>query len=489
MMKPFKRAIPFILSFILALIFIFPDTTYAAEKRDNPPREELEKKIEEVARKRGIPSVILKSIARVESIYQQYKPDGSVFRGSSGEIGLMQIYNRSGAYDSNRLKYDIDYNIEVSADILLNKWHSYGSVGNMDPNVLENWYFAIWAYNGWASVNNPNTGKKKYAYQESVYMVAEKEYGQKITPIDTNLLPQTGRPSKNIHIPTPQSVHYGDIEIYVIGDLVKVESNRDLTVRNSPGGDEIGKCSKGSILEVMEGPILKDRYYWYKVKYNNGNLEGWIVGNWVAKIGTIYPFDDIATSWAKDYIIELHELGIVNGSSDGYYHPDKYLTKEEMSVLIAKALSLDSEDYEITYKDSKLISDWAVEYVKAVSKAGIMTGNNEFHIFNPKDKLTREEIAVIIKKVFEYLKEEKNQQDNLDNEENQQQSNSISQDLDYSDASEISSWALDSVKFAEEKGIVQGSNGMYKPKDYLTKAQASKVIIRIIEEINEESTN
>jgi len=71
------------------------------------------------------------------------------------------INNNKGAYDSNKLRYDIKYNIEAGIDVLLNKWSmssykSVSSVGNMDPNVLENWYFALWAYNGWAASNNPH---------------------------------------------------------------------------------------------------------------------------------------------------------------------------------------------------------------------------------------------------------------------------------------------------------------------------------------------
>lgn len=189
-----KRITSIILSVILVLM-VYSNTTYAVKSGINPSREILEKKIEEIAMKRGIPSVILKSIARVESVYRQYNSDGSVFRGSSGEIGLMQIYNRSGYYDSNKLKYDIEYNIEVSADILLQKWANYGQVGNMDPNILGNWYFALWAYNGWSSVNNPNTGKKVNTYQELIYMIAEKDYNQKITSIDDSLLPMTGKPA------------------------------------------------------------------------------------------------------------------------------------------------------------------------------------------------------------------------------------------------------------------------------------------------------
>ena len=70
---------------------------------ENPDRIELEKRIDIVAKEYGIPSVILKSIVRVESNYQHYKEDGSpnINYNSNGthDIGLMMINSNSG-YDN-----------------------------------------------------------------------------------------------------------------------------------------------------------------------------------------------------------------------------------------------------------------------------------------------------------------------------------------------------------------------------------------------------
>lgn len=173
----FKKLLASVLCMTMILAFV-PKQVYSSGENVNPSRAELEKKIEEIARKRGIPSVILKSIARVESVYKQFNSDGSVFTGRGGSIGLMQIVNRYGWFDDTRLKYDIDYNIEAGADVLLRKWDTalktIPQIGDMNPNVLENWYFAIWAYNGWSKSNNPNTGLKKNAYQDSNILYSRK---------------------------------------------------------------------------------------------------------------------------------------------------------------------------------------------------------------------------------------------------------------------------------------------------------------------------
>ncbi len=521
-----KRITSIVVSVIL--VFILCNSAIYASSRDvNPSRDVLEKKIEEIALKRGIPSVILKSIARVESIYQQFRPDGKVFRGSSGEIGLMQIYNKYGYYDSNRLKYDIDYNIEISAEILLQKWANYGQIGNMDPNILENWYFALWAYNGWSSVNNPNTGKKKNTYQELIYMVAEEDYGQKITSIDASLLPNTGKPNKNIYVPAPEAIHFGDIPTYLEGDFVIVDSRNPLILRSSPNGIAIDSLEDGEMLEVIEGPILKDSFLWYKVKTLDDDLEGWTVCNWINKTGSKYPFEDIGGLWAKDYIIELYEKGIINGQGNGNFNPNNNINRQEMCVLLTKALNLEGEDYVLLYDDINTISDWAIDSVKAVSKAGIMKDNNEENLFNPYDILTREEIAVVIANILNnyLIEDEKLQEENLEdltgeenNEGNSELPNGNTTEapedeaenkvnrstysrpksieemmyeyIGFKDAYAISWWAKESVKLAKEEGILEGSDDILNPKEYVNRAEISKILVKILDKLDQqESTN
>src|SRR6056297_3907274 len=204
-----------ILLYTIIITLIISNTVFVYGEI-NPTREELEAMIEEVALKKGIPSVILKAIARTESVFEHYESDGSVKIGSSGSIGLMQIHNSRGTYDDSKLRNDIYYNIEAGANILLEKWDMSASgqipiVGYMDPNILESWYMPLWAYNSYVESNNPNmipyyfsTWVKYYTYQDLVlYKVIPEEYNQQVSIIDTSCLPQSGLPGKSLNIPYP----------------------------------------------------------------------------------------------------------------------------------------------------------------------------------------------------------------------------------------------------------------------------------------------
>lgn len=449
---------------MVVLLTISYGSVSASASLVNPSRAELEKRIEEVARKRGIPSVILKSIARVESVFKQFNNDGSVFVSRGGSIGLMQIYNKYGWFEDEKLKYDIDYNIEAGADVLLRKWDTalekLPQIGDMNPNVLENWYFAIWAYNGWSQSNNPNTGLKKQAYQDLVYYISEKEYGQTITPIDKSLLPKQGLPSKNTKYDTPKELHYGDIIFYNEGDIVKLDGRMNSVLMNTPNGSVVAEITNSTELQILEGPTLNNGYFWYKVRVNDINKEGWIVGNWVSKAGSIYPFLDISRAWSKDYIIKLHEMNIVSGDGTNF-NPDDKITRQEMSVMLSRALQLEPIEEDLEYMDASEIDDWAVDHIIAITEAEIMTGYDETNEFKPDEYITREEAAIIISRTLGY-------DNNLDFE------------LEYTDIEEISSESLAAIKNVQVKGIMNGSNRTFRPKDYLTRGEASKLLCDLI---------
>ena len=136
-----------------------------------------------------IPPMILFGIAQQESGWQQYiDEDGQGhghtkyhFEPSISEIGvgIMQITvspNDSHYYD---LCTSEEYNIQIGASMLSDKWANTPDIGDghLDKGreKLENWYYAVWAYNSWGYINNPNNvGNSAYPaqvpqYQDLVY--------------------------------------------------------------------------------------------------------------------------------------------------------------------------------------------------------------------------------------------------------------------------------------------------------------------------------
>jgi hypothetical protein len=487
---------------LIIFVFVFTINTFVFAGV-NPSREELELMIERVAEKRAIPAILLKAIARVESCYEHYRADGSPkINGTS--IGLMQINNKNGGYDSERLKYDIMYNIEAGADVLLNKWamssyNEVASVGDMDPNVLENWYFALWAYNGWSQSNNPNIYQsytKKYTYQQLIYDVIEKEYGGKIHNIDFSYLPATGKPSRSLVVPTPMYTNGGNIIFYEKGDYVRTDGIRTkFHLRDAPAGRYIHDLSLNQLGIIEDGPVLKNGYYWYKV-YIDDNTEGWIERNFLLRTGDAeygrYVFEDISFHWARKIIMKLYGKNIVGEAE--YFNPDKYVSKEEFCILLNRALdyanvlndslgddeSKDDKDKEKSSRETETTSEedasailenieninpWAVEYVENVYESGLIDDED---LVNLLDNLNRKEAALIIANLFEISEE----------------FSSLDIETVFTDIGNLNEDEILAIKTVYTNGIMNGKgSGIFSPDANLTRAEAAVVMDKISEKL------
>ncbi|MDR1961396.1 MAG: cell wall-binding repeat-containing protein [Gracilibacteraceae bacterium] len=212
--------------FLLTLLAVTPVCAAEEARYVNPSRAEIAAKLENAARDKNIPSVILKTIAYVESGWRQWDGEGRAIGDSPAllrpALGIMQIASYDPADEELvwRLKYDIDFNIDYGADLLNQKWLNTPVIGDNDRNVLENWYFAIWAYNSWSTVNNPQDreAEGEVSYQEAVYRRAAADFFPgyvtpvDITRIDPTLLPPGYLPETDSVWETPEPRHYGDLD-------------------------------------------------------------------------------------------------------------------------------------------------------------------------------------------------------------------------------------------------------------------------------------
>ena len=212
---------------VFALIFPIPSKAVEIQSYQNPSYEEIARKLEIVARSKQIPSVILKAVAFVETGWRQFDKNGNVVTNPYGPrpgLGIMQVtsYDSSDTALVNKLKYDIDFNIAYGADILNAKWDFAPKISNGDRNILENWYFALWAYNGWVPYNNPNNASAagRVAYQDKIIKLAASGYLSagvvtpvQITPMLSELFPFGTLPSRSYTWETPEPFTIGDLRV------------------------------------------------------------------------------------------------------------------------------------------------------------------------------------------------------------------------------------------------------------------------------------
>ena len=109
----------------------------------------------------SFPCVLLKAIYLTESSWRQFCSTNETVIAFDCGYGIAQVTSgmRRGdtsAYDANRVASSAAYNVSVGAAILADKWRASPCIGDNDPQVVEDWYFAVWGYNGFVTRNNPN---------------------------------------------------------------------------------------------------------------------------------------------------------------------------------------------------------------------------------------------------------------------------------------------------------------------------------------------
>ena len=206
------------------------------------------------------PCVILKSIGWVESTWAQFcGGDGgsgpTVISFDCG-YGVTQVTSgmSSGSmgalsFSPSRVASEADYNIGTGAGILAIKWISVPYIGDNQPTIVEHWYYAVWAYNGFASVNNPNNSslpsgrppygspsslsRGSYPYQELVWGLAAYPPGARWEPIDVSYPSLAAIGSSPGDIDSPSPTHVDPCNGGVVVD------NLDPEFAFVQGGDEV----------------------------------------------------------------------------------------------------------------------------------------------------------------------------------------------------------------------------------------------------------
>ena len=104
--------------------------------------------------------------------------------------------------------------------------------------------------------------------------------------------------------------------------------------------------------------------------------------------------------WYADIVNTAKVNGIISGDENNNFNPDKQITRQDMSIIVAKALGYTADGSKYApFGDLETINDYAVEYVVYLYEKGLLKGNEE-GLFLPKNNTRRSEAAVLIYRVL-----------------------------------------------------------------------------------------
>ena len=112
-----------------------------------------------------------------------------------------------------------------------------------------------------------------------------------------------------------------------------------------------------------------------------------------------FAASDIEKHWAKPYLLELNELGVINPSSEGEYTPDQAIRRWEFMRYINRAFGF-TEKASINFTDVEEGSTY-YEVVQVAVKYGYINGVGNSKM-DPLGTLTREQAATILGRLHKY---------------------------------------------------------------------------------------
>jgi len=206
----------------------------------------------------------------------------------------------------------------------------------------------------------------------------------------------------------------------------------------------------------------------------------------VAGESRILPlFNDVKEDeWYYDAIMGLVERGIIRGTTEATFRPKANITRAEfVQMLYAMAKkeagqkdnSISVDPTEVDGNASELFSDvreidWYAKSIDWAYKNGVVKGiqaENDRLYFSPNEKITRQDMAVMIQKYNQQVGKK-----NLGKK---------NEGVKFSDDAKIAVYAKESVDIMQKAGIINGVkdvDGNYKftPRANATRAEAAMVI-------------
>ncbi|MBE6700397.1 MAG: hypothetical protein E7582_00700 [Ruminococcaceae bacterium] len=180
------------------------------------------------------------------------------------------------------------------------------------------------------------------------------------------------------------------------------------------------------------------------------------------------PFSDVkADDWFYANVQYVAQNKLMNGVAVDKFAPNDTLTRAMLVTVLYRNEGEPAVNKSIPFADV----DMGAYYASAVIWAkqnGIVNGVTETE-FAPDANITREQIAAIMFRYAQY-----NGMDAVTLEEN----------LHFTDASEISEYAVSAMNWAVDKGIMKGKSATtINPKDNATRAEIAAIFQRFVENI------
>lgn len=172
-------------------------------------------------------------------------------------------------------------------------------------------------------------------------------------------------------------------------------------------------------------------------------------------------FPDAAGHWAQNAISVWSDRGVVNGDDQGNFRPGDSITRAETATILDNLIGYEKQSVKVFSDVNR--SDWFALAISRLYEAGVITGYEDGSI-RPSASISRQEAAVMIGRA-------------LGLETDAADTSALNQ---FNDLDQIQSWAKPTVALMAKNGFIQGSDGVFRPGDPITRAEIVTILNNMI---------
>ena len=181
------------------------------------------------------------------------------------------------------------------------------------------------------------------------------------------------------------------------------------------------------------------------------------------------PFTDVPEdAWYSDAVRYVYENGLMAGTGAGAFSPNETTSRGMIATVLWRMAGSPQDNDQMAFSD---VADgaWYAQAAHWAAGTGISSGYGG-GLFGPDDPITREQLAVML---YQFARD-------------QGYDLSIGQDtniLSYTDASEVSEYAVSALQWACGAGIISGTGdgSTLSPQGQATRAQTAVMLMRFCE--------
>lgn len=173
------------------------------------------------------------------------------------------------------------------------------------------------------------------------------------------------------------------------------------------------------------------------------------------------PFTDVSEkNWYYNSVKYAYENNLIAGYNDYTFAPNDKLTRGMLVTILWRMEGSPNNDGKSKFSDVGT-SAWYAKAIKWAANNGVVNGYKNGN-FGPKDNITRQDLAGILRNYAIYKKKNTNKTANL---------------TKFKDYKTISNYATTSMNWAVGTGVISGnSDGTLAPKGNATRAEAAGMI-------------